>query len=48
MKITWTIPANKELRKIYSFYKKNASVKVAQSIKECLSANVPDRKSITV
>ena len=34
MKITWTIPANKELRKIYNFYKKNASVKVAQSIKD--------------
>ncbi len=34
MKIIWTIPANKELRKIYNFYKKNASVKVAQSIKD--------------
>jgi plasmid stabilization system protein ParE len=34
MKITWTIPASKELRKIYNFYKKKASVEVAQSIKD--------------
>ncbi len=33
MKVTWTIPATKELRKIYNFYKKKASVEVAQSIK---------------
>lgn len=33
MKVIWTIPAKKELRKIYDYYKKEASEKVAKSVK---------------